>query len=182
MSQVQLSQRIQKEISRLSEEKGIDPSLLEQFARFVLDQETASDQSTKPLTINQLKRAIYDHFGVNSTSELKRSNAFKMATDGMGKLNYSYKATWEQLYRKLIGVLPHETQEEGYGCINGIDIFKYFQPWKVFGLDPKTATKEDIKQAYHNLSKIYHPDSSKSGDDKIFNRINTMYRSLVAEG
>jgi DnaJ-class molecular chaperone len=79
-------------------------------------------------------------------------------------------------------VLPHEAEEEGYGCINGIDIFKYFQPWQVFDLDPKTATKEDIKQAYYKLSKIYHPDVSGSGDDKIFERINTMYKSLVAEG
>jgi hypothetical protein len=184
MSQVTLNRTIKDEIARLSEKDGIDPHLLEEFASFVIanySKEKPKTQS-KPLTIHQLKKAIYELFNVESTDQLKRSNAFQMATDGMGKLNYSYKETWKKLYRKLIGVLPHEAEEEGYGCINGIDIFKYFQPWQVFDLDPKTATKEDIKQAYYKLSKIYHPDVSGSGDDKIFERINTMYKSLVAEG
>lgn len=58
--------------------------------------------------------------------------------------------------------------------------FKYFKPWEVFGLDPKTASQKDIKDAYKKLSKVYHPDIAGTGDKKIFNEINTMYRSIAA--
>lgn len=68
--------------------------------------------------------------------------------------------------------------EEGYGCINGINIFKYDLPWRVFGLDPDRATDEDIKAAFYRLSKIYHPDSP-TGDDKIFQRLTLFYKSLT---
>ena len=111
--------------------------------------------------------------------ELKESGQFKMATDGMDKLNFNQKETWEMLYRKWIDILPNEIDEEGYGCINGINIFKYFRPWPVFNLDPKTATQEEIKTAFYQLSKIYHPDNQETGDRKIFERLNQMYKSLI---
>ncbi len=38
----------------------------------------------------------------------------------------------------------------------------------VFELDPKTASKEDIKNAYYRLSKIYHPDNQETGDAEVF--------------
>lgn len=183
MSQATLNQAIRDKIDDLSARHKINPHILEELASFVLENYSKEPKtgSPEPLSINELKEAIYNHFRVDSTSRLKRSNSFKMATDGMGELDYRYKETWEKLYRKLIGILPHEKQEEGYGCINGINIFKYFQPWRVFGLDPKTATETDIKQAYYRLSKTYHPDAS-TGDAQIFDRINTMYESLIAEG
>ena len=102
-----------------------------------------------------------------------------MATDGMSKLNFAEKKTWEMLYRKWIDILPDETNEEGYGCINGIDIFKYFRPWQVFNLDSKTATQDDIKTAFRQLSKIYHPDNQETGDRKIFERLTQMSNSLI---
>jgi DnaJ domain len=133
------------------------------------------------LTIQKLKEKVYLKFKVKNTSELKKSGLFKLSIDGMDKLDLRYKKTWEILYRKFVGVLPYEENQEGYGCINGINIFDYFDPWTVFELDPDTATDQDIKTAYYRLSKIYHPDVKKTGDSKIFNRINQMYRTIIAE-
>lgn len=104
-----------------------------------------------------------------------------MAIDGMDSLNLAKKEGWEILYRKFIGILPGEENQQGYGCINGINIFNYFRPWQVFGLDPSVATPQDIKIAYRDLSKIYHPDNSETGDPKIFDAITIMYKSISAE-
>ena len=134
----------------------------------------------KPLSIAQLKATIYDRFAVASTPALRKSKNFAMATDGIGKLNFADKKVWEQLYRQCIGILPHEISEQGADCINGVDIFKYFRPWQVFGLDGKTATPTEIKAAYRNLSKVYHPDNRETGNAAMFDRINTMYQSISA--
>jgi preprotein translocase subunit Sec63 len=127
----------------------------------------------------EIKQAVYKRFNVKNTNELKNSSQFKIACDGMGELNLSKKDTWELLYRKWIGILPSEVNEEGYGCINGINIFKYFRPWQVFNLDSKVATRKDIKKAFHQLSKVYHPDNLETGDATIFSRLDLMYKSLV---
>ncbi|MGG6242454.1 J domain-containing protein [Nodosilinea sp. AN01ver1] len=176
-----LNSLIQNEVSRLAEHYKVDSEVLREFAQFVIVNHKKVDKKPKPLPLTKIKKAVYDYFEVKNTTELKKSGSFKMATDGMEPLNLGLKTSWEVLYRKFVGVLPGEEQLEGYGCINGIDIFKYFQPWKVFGLDPKSASPEEIKAAYHNLSKTYHPDASGTGDAKIFDRINTMYQSISAE-
>ena len=183
MSQTKINKLIQDEISRIAEKHSLDTGILEEFAYFVIKNHKKKDKATKSksLTLTQLKEAVYKYFGVSSTKELKRSGSFKMATDGMENLNLSLKATWERLYREFVGILPGEDNQQGYGCINGINIFDYFKPWQVFELDPKKATPEDIKQAYRNLSKIYHPDVPGTGDAKVFDRINTMYKSITAE-
>jgi DnaJ domain len=134
----------------------------------------------KALSIAALKVAIYQRFAVDSTPSLRKSKNFAMAIDGMGSLNFAVKETWEKLYRQCIGVLPNEASEEGENCINGVDIFKYFRPWQVFGLNGKTATAEDIKTAYRNLSRVYHPDNRETGNAAVFDRINTMYQSISA--
>ncbi len=89
---------------------------------------------TTPLSLDQLKLAIYSRFSVDTTPNLKKSKKFNMAIDGLGKINLALKSTWESLYRKFINVLPNETEQEGADCINGINIFQYFRPWQVFGL------------------------------------------------
>jgi curved DNA-binding protein CbpA len=61
-----------------------------------------------------------------------------------------------------------------------VDIFKYFRPWQVFGLNGKTATAIEIKTAYRSLSKVYHPDVPVTGNAAMFDRINTMYQSISA--
>ncbi|MBD1875335.1 DnaJ domain-containing protein [Nodosilinea sp. FACHB-131] len=184
----QLNSLIQNEASRLAEHYKIDSEALLEFAQFVIVNYKKKDKAVKkvtkkikPLSMADLKKAVYSYFEVKDTTELKKSGSFKMATDGMEPMNLGLKDSWEVLYRKFIGVLPGEDQEEGYGCINGIDIFKYFLPWRVFDLNPKSASKEDIKKAYHALSKTYHPDTSGTGDTKVFDRINTMYQSIGAE-
>ena len=134
----------------------------------------------KPLNLDQLKQAIYSRFKVSTTANLKKSKNFNMAIDGLGKINLALKATWENLYRKFIDILPTETNQQGADCINGINIFQYFKPWQVFQLDPNTATKANIKTAYRDLSKIYHPDIPKTGSAKIFDRLHIMYKSILA--
>ena len=110
---------IQDEIARISEKNGVSAGTLENFAKFVILQV----KPPKPLSMTKLKQAVYKYFGVGSTETLKKSSEYKMSTDGLGKLNFGRKASWELLYREFIGVLPHEDGEAGYGCINGIDIF-----------------------------------------------------------
>ena len=41
----------------------------------------------------------------------------------------------------------------------------------------KNATQDDIKKAYRNLSKKYHPDKN-GGDDSKFKEINEAYDTL----
>lgn len=134
-----------------------------------------------PPSLKALKEAIYSHFSVKTTKALKASPAFQMATDGMDSVNLAKREGWEVLYRKFIGILPNEEGQTGPDCINGVNIFNYFRPWQVFGLDSKTAEDKDVKAAYYELSKIYHPDNGETGNSRIFQRLNQMYRSLVAE-
>ncbi|MFQ3637575.1 MAG: DnaJ domain-containing protein [Cyanobacteriota bacterium] len=187
MSSNKITARIESEIQRLASEHGYNDSILREFALFVLTKEPAKPKTTakpkppkvKKLTITQIKQAIYAHFGVSDTKELKKSGAFQLATSSMGNVSLSKKEDWEQLYRKLIGILPGEENESGYGCVNGINIFKYDMPWKAFGLDPKSSSSEDVKAAYRDLSKIYHPDNSETGNAEIFDRLTVFYKSLT---
>lgn len=177
---------VKNKINQLAKIHGLSESIFEEFAYFVIanhkkKESSAKPPKIKPLTLAQVKSAVYQYFSVKNTTELKKSGAFKMATDGMDDLNLSVKAGWEKLYRKFIGILPGEENQQGYGCINGINIFNYFKPWQVFDLDPNTATPQDIKTAYHNLSKVYHPDVAQTGDAAIFDCLTVMYKSISAE-
>ena len=183
---VQLNSYLQNEIARLAEMYGASTSVLEEFAHFVIEnykkkEPTIKPLKVKPLTMAQIKTVIYEQFSVKNTIELKKSGAFQMATDGMDTLNLSVKDGWEKLYRKFVGILPGEENQQGYGCINGINVFNYFKPWQVFDLDPQTATTQDIKNAYYRLSKIYHPDVPETGDAAIFDSLSVMYKSISAE-
>ena len=189
MPKVTLNQLIQNEIARVAEVQGTDTAALEEFAQFIIENHKKKDSKpkpskvvkpikVKPLTSTQLKQAIFAYFDVKDVKELKKSGSFEMATSGIGKLDFSKKDGWEKLYRKFIGVLPEEENETGYGCVNGINIFKYDLVWKAFGLDSQTATSEDIKSAYRELSKVYHPDIPNTGDAEVFARLNVFYKSL----
>lgn len=174
----QISLPVKNEIARLTELHDIDPSVLEAFALFVLN----PPPQLQPLSLAELKDAIYKYFSVNNTADLRKSGSFKMATNGMDKPNLGVKDGWEKLYRKFVDILPNETNQEGYGCINGVNIFNYFRPWEVFGIkDPKAAEKKDIKEAYNALAKIYHPDAGATSDVAIFDRLTIMYKSITAE-
>jgi hypothetical protein len=182
----QINSFIQNEITRIAALSSIDRSVLEDFALFVIDNHKKKEPVVKPLKVKplplaQIKSAIYQYFSVKNTTELKKSGAYNMAIDGMEELNLTVKDGWEKLYRKLIGILPNEENQQGDGCINGINIFNYFKPWQVFGLDATVATPQDIKNAYYGLSKVYHPDVPSTGDAAIFDRLTTMYKSISAE-
>ncbi|PHV64328.1 DnaJ domain-containing protein [Cyanobacterium aponinum] len=175
-----------KRISHLPQDSSVTPERLRKELEKLVDltikevnRQKSKSTPQKSLKLPQLKQSLYDHFQVANTDELKKSDRFKMATDGMDKLDFSKKETWEILYRKWIDILPEEKNQEGYGCINGIDIFKYNRPWQIFGLDGKTATEEDLKKAYRQLSKVYHPDNQETGDREIFERLEKMYESLM---
>jgi hypothetical protein len=60
----------------------------------------------KPLSLDQLKLAIYSRFSVASTPSLKKSKNFNMAIDGLGRINLALKSTWESLYRKFLQNSP----------------------------------------------------------------------------
>lgn len=181
-----LNEIIYQEIDRIFEEKGIEKSLLKEFANFVIiNQKTkitkkkiSHRKEKKPLSMTVIKKAVLDYFQVKDTKDLRKSSEFKLATENIN-LNFRQKESWETLYREFVGILPEEEGEEGINCINGINIFKYFRPWRVFGLNPKTAIEKDIKSAYRELSKKYHPDNSQTGNAEIFDRINTMYQSIL---
>jgi len=169
---LEIQNEIQNEIKRLVTKYGYNEQVLNEFARFILC-------SNRLLTLPEIKQAIYKYFDVNNTKSLRNSSKFRIKVSSLGSFDLRKIEAWETLYRNIIGILPHEKKEIGYGCINGINIFKYDLPWKVFGLDPKIATKDDIRSAYHSLSKIYHTDNSKTGDAAIFNRLTIFYESLT---
>ena len=53
-------------------------------------------------------------------------------------------------------------------------------PYEVLGID-SDVTKQDIKKAYRNLSKIYHPDLTLTQKEKhqiIFQKINSAYGKI----
>lgn len=183
---VSFNSYLHNEIARIANIHGVSTSVLEEFAYFIIENHKKKDPTVKlpkvkPLSLAQIKAAVYQQFLVKNTTELKKSGAFKMATDGMDSLNLNVKNGWEKLYRKFIGILPGEENQQGYGCINGINVLNYFKPWQVFDLDPQTATTQDIKNAYYRLSKIYHPDVPETGDATVFNCLTIMYKSISAE-
>lgn len=153
--QKQLNQIILNEIARLTETNHVNGKILEDFAFFVLENHRKKSPSVKkivqvksakakPLSLSQIKQSVYQYFNVKNTTELKKSDAFKMAISVWASLNLSKRESWEMIYRQFIGILPEEEGQEGKDCIHGINIFKYFRPYQVFNLDPKTATKQDI--------------------------------------
>ncbi len=193
-----LNSLILEQISHICEQYSIESRILEDFADFVIKNHrkkspkpsltkskttatTTTSSKVKTLTLTQLKQAVYAYFEVNNTTELKKSSMFQMATRAFDNINLSQRESWEKIYREYVGILPEEDGETGKHCINGINIFKYFYPYRVFELDPKTASKEDIKNAYYRLSKIYHPDNQETGDAEVFDCLTVMYKSITTE-
>jgi hypothetical protein len=129
------------------------------------------------LTLPQLKSEVCRVFGCDTAKELRQSSEFNLAMAGRS-VNLKTKADWLKLYREWVGVPRAERQRSGATCINGIDVLENFRPWHVFGLEPATATTEDIKEAFRRLAKDHHPDAG--GDPRVMERLMKMRDSLLA--
>lgn len=175
------------EIQRILGLPEIHEEELAEFARFVIANHKKKDpKPVKPKALKpaEIKAAVFDYFGVGekrTATTLRKNSRFLMETEGMDLPPLTNAEGWKALYREFVGYLPGEEFQSGYGCIHGVNIFQYFKPWRVFGLDPATATAQDKKNAYYELSKLYHPDNQETGDAKIFDLIKNMYASISAE-
>lgn len=132
------------------------------------------------MTLPQIKSAVAKSWGKSDYKDLAKDSDWVSYHKNQG-LNAQLRTTWEHYYREWVA-LPSDEKglKGGYGVINGIDIFKNFRPWEVFGINRQTATKDDIQSAYKSLAKIYHPDTGKDGGDrKIFEKLTEMRDSLM---
>jgi len=129
------------------------------------------------LTLTQLKSEVCRVFGCKNATELRKSNEFNMAITGR-TFDLKTKSAWQKLYREWVGVPQAERNRSGFTCINGIDVMENFRPWHVFGLEPSTASIEDIKEAFRRLAKEHHPDVG--GDPRVMERLQKMRDSLLA--
>lgn len=186
-STTKLNSFVLAEISKILSHQVLTQETLEEFARFVIaNHKKKEPKPVKPKALKaaDIKAAVFDYFGVGekrTATTLRKASRFLMETEGMDLPSLANAEGWKALYREFVGYLPGEENQSGYGCINGVNIFQYFRPWRVFGLDPATATQQDKKDAYYQLSKIYHPDNKETGDAKIFDLIKNMYASISAE-
>ena len=129
------------------------------------------------LTLTQLKSEVCRVFGCKNAKELRQSSEFNLAMAGRS-FDLKTKADWQKLYREWVGVPQAERNRSGATCINGIDVLENFRPWHVFGLEPSTATADDIKEAFRRLAKEHHPDLG--GDPRVMERLQKMRDSLLA--
>lgn len=174
----------------LAQELGCPVAVLLDFATFARKppRSRASGSPTakpakpkaKALTLAQLKAAVLERFECKTLKDLGQSDLFRMAIAGMEfpALSKAKRDDWLKVYRKYIALPENERQEVGPTCINGIDVTKNFRPWQVFGLDPKTASNDDINAAFRQLAKQYHPD--QGGDRLVFEQLKLMRDSLLA--
>lgn len=187
VSVVNLNTFVLAEISRILSDRELTQETLEEFARFVIANHKKKEPKParpKALKTADIKSAVFDYFGVGekrTATTLRKASRFLMETEGMDLPSLANAEGWKVLYREFVGYLPGEENQDGYGCINGVNIFQYFRPWRVFGLDPAIATQQEKKDAYYQLSKTYHPDNKDTGDARIFDLIKNMYASISAE-
>ena len=160
--------------------------------------DSASSQAAKDkvmgqggLSVGELRKSIADYFNEKDAKDLPNNDMYRMGSRMMQqewenknpgkKWDLNNPDVLETMYRKYVDILPKERNSTGPTSINGIDVTKYFRPYQVFGLDPKTATKEDKKRAYRKLAQKYHPDNQETGDRDMFERIENMYKSITVE-
>ncbi len=73
---------LRERIDQVAEQHGVDRSVLEEFALFVIDNHKKKEKvvktaKAKPLTLAQIKSAIYQHFSVKNTTDLKKVWCFQ---------------------------------------------------------------------------------------------------------
>ncbi len=164
---------VRNKIRELAADHDYDEQVLLSFAEFI----NGGEFKQPELTLQELKAGVVQAFGCESYAELKKSAAFKLYVAD-AKLKLNLKSSWQQIYREWVELPESERDAIGEDCINGIDVFRNFRPWEVFGLAPETATADDIKSAFRQLSLQHHPD--QGGDARLFERLKLMRDSLLA--
>jgi len=164
---------VQQRISELLAQGPPDSAALLAFAEFI----HGKPFPEPVLRLAQIKREVCCKFDCNNAKELRQSSEFNLATEGRS-FDLRTKADWQKLYRQWVGVPQSERNRSGPTCINGIDVLENFRPWHVFGLQPSTATADDIKEAFRRLAKEHHPDLG--GDRRVMERLQKMRDSLLA--
>lgn len=164
---------VQQRIAELLAQGPPDASALLAFAEFI----HGKPFPEPVLSLTQLKSEVCNVFGCTNAKQLRQSSEFNLAMAGRS-FDLKTKADWQKLYREWVGVPQAERNRSGATCINGIDVLENFRPWHVFGLEPSTATADDIKEAFRRLAKEHHPDVG--GDPRVMERLQKMRDSLLA--
>ena len=139
--------------------------------------EPATAKAKAP-TLKELKQKVLDHFECKTVTQLKKNKNFILSMTGEDH-GLKSKDDWLRLYRRFVGIPSNERNlEAGPTIINGIDVLQHFRPWVVFGLDPRTATADDVREAFRKLIKIHHPDAG--GDPRVAERLQSMKDSVLA--
>jgi len=132
----------------------------------------------KPPTATEIKKKVLAHFQCKTVTELKKNKNFQLSMTG-AEVALKTKDDWLVLYRRFIGIPANERNlQDGPTVINGIDVLQHFRPWVVFGLDPKTATADEVREAFRRLIQVHHPDHG--GDPRVAERLQTMKDSILA--
>ena len=168
-------------IKQLTSEGTITTEKLFAFAEKVNGGPFAEPKANKPkaktLTMAAAKKAVLKKFECSTVTELRKNKTFTMSMTGE-EISLKSKDDWMKLYRRWVSVPDSERENSGPTCINGIDVLENFRPWHVFGLDPKTASAEDVKASFRELVKTHHPDVG--GDERVFTKLQKMRDSVLA--
>lgn len=165
--------QVRARLRELAQEHKYDEQILLNFAEFV---NGGAFEVVEP-SMQELKNAVIAAFGCASYQQLQKNSSFKLFVQEYG-LRMTTKEAWLKAYRKFVGLPESEHNSIGATSINGVDVLRNFLPWKVFALDPKTATANDIKSAFNRLAKEHHPD--RGGNADIFEQLKIMRDSLLA--
>lgn len=144
-------------------------------------------QDVRTESLRELRSAVRQNLrgmGVSSRKEflmqalaagISKPNAKGIAEGRMPKT----RGDWEKMHKALIGMPQSSRNNKARpGIVNGVDIHRDFRPWAVFGLNPKTASREDVNRAYRRVSMQVHPDAG--GRRRDFERVKKMRDSVLA--
>jgi hypothetical protein len=165
--------QIRTKIRELATSHQYDAQVLLEFAEFVNGRPF---KPTEP-SLQELKDAVIAAFNCSSYDQLKKETSFMLFVKD-NKLKMTNKEAWLKAYRKFVGLPDSERDAISSTSINGVDVLRNFLPWKVFDLDPKTATADDIKRTFNQLAKQHHPDHG--GNAEVFDRLKAMRDSILA--
>lgn len=132
----------------------------------------------KAPTTAELKSKVLANFHCKTVTQLRKDKNFQLSMTGEN-VTLKSKDDWLALYRRFVGIPANERNlEDGPTVINGIDVLQHFRPWVVFGLNPKTATADEVREVFRRLIQQHHPDHG--GDPRVAERLQTMKDSILA--